>query len=125
MRVLFVCDYGSKKSLMAAAYFNQLAQRRGLDAHAISRGITPDADVPARVRNALREDGIDIGDMSPAPLGDAATDADLLVSFSPEFAAAHTRARSWADVPALSDDFDVARATIQVRVRDLVDELAA
>lgn len=127
MKVLFVCDYGSKKSLMAAEYFNQLAKTRGLNASATSRGITPDAEVPPRVRAALMTDGIDIGAAQPRAFQAEDASSPIIVSFSPEFAAEHadhTGMHSWADVPALSDDFDVAQSEIKKRVNELVQDLA-
>lgn len=37
-QVLFVCEHGNVRSLMAASYFNQLAQERRLLFRAVSRG---------------------------------------------------------------------------------------
>ena len=34
IRVVFVCEHGAAKSLIAAAYFNKLAGERGLSARA-------------------------------------------------------------------------------------------
>lgn len=38
-QVVFVCEHGNVKSLMAASYFNQLAAQRGLRWRAVSREI--------------------------------------------------------------------------------------
>ena len=51
-KVVFVCEHGNVKSLMAASCFNQLAEQRGLPFRAVSRGVAPDSierwtDVPA------------------------------------------------------------------------------
>lgn len=43
--VLFVCEHGSAKSVVAAAHFNRLAEQRGLPFHAISRGTAPDEEM--------------------------------------------------------------------------------
>jgi arsenate reductase (thioredoxin) len=40
-QVLFVCEHGNVKSLMAASYFNQLARERRLPFQAVSRGSPP------------------------------------------------------------------------------------
>ena len=40
--VLFVCEHGAAKSVIAAAYFNQLASEKNLDVRAIERGTNPD-----------------------------------------------------------------------------------
>src|SRR4051812_39669621 len=58
--VLFVCEHGNVKSLMAASYFNQIARERGLHAHAVARGTAPDSDsVPPVIADGLRGDGLD------------------------------------------------------------------
>src|SRR5688572_249911 len=48
--VLFVCEHGSAKSVVAAAHFNRIAADRGLPFRAISRGTAPDPEMaPAAV----------------------------------------------------------------------------
>src|SRR5258706_16004324 len=47
--VVFVCEHGSAKSVLAAAHFNALAKRRGLRVRAISRGTNPDQAIAAPV----------------------------------------------------------------------------
>src|SRR4051812_34549689 len=46
--VLFVCEHGAAKSVIAATYFNQLATARGLAVRATARGADPQrsASVP-------------------------------------------------------------------------------
>ena len=64
-QVLFVCEHGNVKSLMAASYFNQLAAKRGLRLRAISRGSAPDSTtVPPPIIAGLRTDGVDVGGSS-------------------------------------------------------------
>jgi hypothetical protein len=54
-QVVFVCEHGNVKSLMAASYFNTMAQARGLPFRAVSRGSAPDSDtVPDFVRAPQR-----------------------------------------------------------------------
>ena len=48
--ILFVCEHGSAKSVVAAAHFNRIAAARGLPFRAISRGTVPDVEMaPAAV----------------------------------------------------------------------------
>ena len=56
--VVFVCEHGAAKSVVAAAQFNQMAAERGLPFRAISRGTAPDATVPSRVTEGLKRDGL-------------------------------------------------------------------
>ena len=127
--IVFVCEYGSKKSVLAAAYFNHFAAARGLRERAIARGLNPDASIPAGIREVLSADGVQLDDAAPARLerGDAPS-AGRVVSFADTIDGALTdgaELHSWADVPPLSEGFEHARDLIRDRVRALVDELAA
>ncbi len=52
-QIVFVCEHGSVKSLIAASLFERAAAERGLDVHAVSRGVSPDERVPAKIVAAL------------------------------------------------------------------------
>ena len=43
--VVFVCEHGAAKSVVAAQYFNKLAGERGLAVRAVARGAEPQADL--------------------------------------------------------------------------------
>src|SRR5688500_13776071 len=60
--VLFVCEHGTAKSVIAAAHFNRMAAERGLAVRAISRGTAPDATVPSRISEGLKRDGLRLPD---------------------------------------------------------------
>jgi len=126
--VVFVCEFGSKKSLLAACYLNRLAEAQGLNVRAVSRGLTPDSVVPDGIRRALLAEGIDIGAFRPEPLSASDVEqARVVVSFSEDLGAlSPIRApdRVWADLPALSDNYAVARDAIFSQVQRLVAELA-
>lgn len=127
--ILFVCEHGSAKSVLAATYFNQLAAERGLPVRAIARGIQPDQEPPPRVVEELARSGV-----SPCitvPVALSTTDlesAARIVSFDQSEAA--TRAGSsiprdaWDGLPAVSEDFERAAAAIRERVRALVERLS-
>jgi protein-tyrosine-phosphatase len=40
--IIFVCEHGAAKSVIAAAYFNRFAEQRGLNLRAAARGTNPD-----------------------------------------------------------------------------------
>jgi arsenate reductase (thioredoxin) len=66
-QVLFVCEHGNVKSLMAVSYFNQLAQERRLPFRAVSRGTAPDSTtVPPTIIQGLRGDGFDVSSFHPS-----------------------------------------------------------
>ena len=127
-KVVFVCKHGSAKSVIAAAHCRRLAQERGLNVEVISRGVAPDAEIPTGVRNGLRADGIDVGQMKPA----VATAADLkgaakIISFGPDLSALADRTvaiEDWSSTPAVSEDYTAARSYIVKRLQKLLDDLA-
>src|SRR5215210_138109 len=72
--VLFICEHGSAKSVVAAAHFNRIAASRGLPVRAMARGTAPEAEMaPAAVKGLLR-DGLKPDD--PAPIHLAQSDLD-------------------------------------------------
>ena len=122
--VLFVCLHGSAKSMIASAYFERLAARRGVDVRTMSAGVEPDAEIPPRVIQGLLADGIDVRDRRPRPLVPAdVTDASHIVSFGCDLAALApaVTVERWDDVPAVSEDFGRARDAIVARVTRLLD----
>ena len=56
--IVFVCPHGAAKSVMAAAYFRQLADQQGLDYQASCAGTEPDAVVAPHVANLLQSEGV-------------------------------------------------------------------
>jgi hypothetical protein len=69
---VFVCPFGSAKSVVAARFHNRMASERGLPYRAVARGLTPQSTIPAYVREPIRSDGFEIGaDEKPIALADA------------------------------------------------------
>ena len=126
--VVFVCEHGSVKSLMASEYFNRAASERGLPFRAVARGIQPEERVPGRIVERLREDGFDASGFRPQAV--AATDvagAARVVAIGIDVSALPPQAepQQWNDVPPASVDYAAARERIQQHVHALLDELAA
>ena len=63
--VLLVCEHGSVKSLMAATLFRPAGSQRGMSIRAVARGIAPDAQVPKRIVEGLKADGVDVSELKP------------------------------------------------------------
>jgi arsenate reductase (thioredoxin) len=77
--VLFACVQNAGRSQMAAAFFNQMADRRR--ARAISAGTTPAGHVHPEVVESMREVGHHLGKVVPQRLTqELAEGADLLVT---------------------------------------------
>src|SRR5258708_5547845 len=68
--IVFVCEHGSAKSVIATAHFNRLAKEQGLPYRAITRGTQPDAEIPAYIRRGLTSDGLDVAGWIPRRISD-------------------------------------------------------
>jgi len=78
-KVIFACVHNAGRSQMAAAFFNQLADRE--KAEAISAGTEPGLRVHPEVLSAMQEIGIDLSDAKPQKLTEElARDAQLLIT---------------------------------------------
>jgi protein-tyrosine-phosphatase len=128
-QVVFVCEHGNVKSLMAASYFNEMATARGLSVQAISRGSAPDSTtVPTAIADGLRRDGFDVLKFEPRGI----TESDVVLSkrivlINAEMPVAvpsgNVPVERWSDVPAASVDFAAAREALREHVCELVEEL--
>jgi arsenate reductase (thioredoxin) len=128
-KVAFVYLHGSAKSLIAAEYFNRIANERKLPLRATTSGPEPDNEVPENVVAGLGSRGIDVGQYRPTLIAaDQLADADLIVSFAcdggPRLASSKPEER-WDECPAVAADFDIAWTFITGRVEHLIARLAA
>src|SRR5262245_25645337 len=122
--VLFVCLHGSAKSIIASQYFRRFAAEQGVAADSSAAGTEPDAAIPPRVVEGLRQDGIDVRDIRPQPVTPADLErASMVVAFGCKLddPPAGLAIERWDDMPAVSEDFGRARDAIAARVRTLVD----
>ncbi len=79
LKVIFACVHNAGRSQMAAAFFNQLADRT--KAEAVSAGTEPGPRVHPEVLTAMQEIGIDLSNAKPQKLTEElARDAQLLIT---------------------------------------------
>ena len=126
--VVFVCEHGSAKSLVAASFLQRIAKKDGLAIDAVSRGTAPDPSVPAVVIRALREDGFEVGAFRPQALTatDVATSVRVVaigVDLGPLAAQAAARVVRWDGVPPVSTNYAEARRDLTARIEGLLREL--
>jgi arsenate reductase len=126
-QVLFVCEHGTVKSLLATLLFNEYVAEVGLPMRAISRGSAADSVVPVWMKEKLAANHLTIGSFQPRALGHAdLLEAAYVVSFDlPDAVTAGApapRAR-WDSLPPASQDFDGSQRAIKARVHQLVDSL--
>ena len=81
VKVIFACGHNAGRSQMAAAFFNQLADRS--KAEAVSAGTEPGLRVHPEVLAVMQEVGIDLSSAKPQKLTDELVhDAQLLITIS-------------------------------------------
>ena len=79
LKVVFACVHNAGRSQMAAAFFNQLADRQ--KAAAVSAGTEPGLRVHPEVLAVMQEVGIDLSNAKPQKLtDDLAREAQLLIT---------------------------------------------
>ena len=125
-RVVFVCEHGAAKSVIATAYFNKLAAERGLPDRATYRGANPQAELSVSALKGLREDGLAVPSAKPSPItaGDV-TKANHIFAIGcslPSHAASSGKAESWDDVPE-DQGYAAQRDAIKKHVERLLDQL--
>jgi protein-tyrosine-phosphatase len=124
--VVFVCEHGAAKSVIATAYFNKLAAERGLPFRATFRGTTPQDNLSVRAVEGLKADGLAIPSGKPGAISDTdVTEATHIFAIGctlPEKALRSGKAADWSDVP---DDqgYGPMRDAIVRYVTQLLDQL--
>ena len=124
--VIFVCEHGAAKSVIATAYFNKLASERGLPFRATFRGTTPQEALSVRTLAGLKADGVDVPAGKPTAISDGdvanATHIFAIGCTLPDRASKSGKASDWSDVP---DDqgYEPMGDAIVRHVKQLLDEL--
>ena len=124
--ILFVCEHGAAKSVIAAAYFNKLASEANLELRAIARGTSPDAELSPKTVAGLQADSLTPTESIPQKLSLADVEsAKQVVSFCELPNEYQTKAviEQWDTVPPVSEDYDKARDAIVERITRLIEEI--
>jgi protein-tyrosine-phosphatase len=124
--IVFVCEHGAAKSVIATAYFNKLAAERGLQVRATYRGSAPQEALSTRAIEGLKADGLAI----PTDRPSAITDRDVsgaqyvftIGCVLPRSIDGHGKVTDWSDVP---DDqgYEAMRTAIVRHVNELLNSL--
>jgi len=126
--IVFVCEHGAAKSVIAATYFSQLAAARGLTVRAISRGTSPDPEIGTSTRNGLIADGFPAPAMKPTLLSpEEARSALHLITLAAPLPASFSGIPTieWNDKLNVSSNYPQARDVIRAHVEGLINTLAA
>jgi protein-tyrosine-phosphatase len=121
MKILFLCPHGGAKSVMAASYFNRLAQEHALPQVAVAAAAEDPYDaVPEPVAGLLERDGFDVRTFTPRRVeDDALKSATRVIGIGCGLAGVE----HWDDVPQASEDLHGSAAAIRRHVEELVEEL--
>jgi protein-tyrosine-phosphatase len=128
--IVFVCEHGSSKSVVAAELFNRAAAQRGIPVRAISRAVsekTVEAAVPARPVRSLSGDGFDDATFRPQPLTAAeAKNAShvVVINYDADVDAADGL-EHWTIVHPVTLEYDGAKAELSSRIDALMQRLTA
>lgn len=121
--VVFMCQAGGAKSVIAASYFNRAAQEQGLPFVATAVAAeTPYDAVPEPVTQFLANEDIDVASFKPRHVtDDDLSSATKVVSIGCDVA--NTNIERWDDVPKVTDDLPGSAASIRKHVDALIAEL--
>jgi len=126
--VLFICEHGYAKSLVAALHCERLAAARGVALRALSRGVDPGAAVPEAIAAGLAGDGFDVRGFAPsrATRAEISRAAHVVLIAADVDVSARTRpVTRWDDISPLSENYARARGEIVVRLNRLLDGMGS
>ena len=125
--IIFVCEHGAAKSIIAAAYFNKLANEKGLNITALARGTTPDETLSPKAVNGLMEDGLQTTESTPQKLSlTEIKSANKLITFcnlSDEEYHHAVEVEQWENIPPVSENYQIARDAILEKLNSLITTL--
>src|SRR5260370_19887891 len=115
--IVFVCEHGSAKSIIAAAEFERMAKEKGLELNILARGTNPDHEIPKPVRDGLKADGFDVGAPKPIKVSRKdLKDAAKIVSFGPDLKPwldHGTAVLDWSATPSVNENYPTAHDYIR------------
>ncbi len=123
-RIVFVCEHGAAKSIIAAAYFNRMADEAGLNQKAIARGTNPDSELSPKAVAGLMEDGLIPTESTPQKLSaEELATAQQVVTFCklPESYRYKKAVEYWEAVPSVSGNYERARDAILAGLKRLME----
>ena len=121
--VVFVCEHGAAKSIVAATYFNKFAMENGLELRAIARGTNPDSELSPKAMAGLHEDGLAPFESVPQKLSSPDVErAQRVIAFCelPEEYQQKATVEQWENVPPVSENYETARDAIVEKINELI-----
>lgn len=126
LTVLFMCPHNAAKSVLAAAYGQQMAADRQLDWRILTAGTEPDDELSAAVLALLRSEGLPVPEAKPHKVTAAElAAADWIISMGcdlTDLAPADTAIEYWDDIPATSQDLYGAKQAITNHLKQFANQ---
>jgi arsenate reductase len=125
-KIIFVCEHGAAKSVIAASYFNKMAKERNLDYVAECRGTNPDSEVSKGAKDGLTKDNVFDPNTKPKKLLSSDTaNVERIILFTPLPSDLKTNIKTedWSSIQNLDADYDKRRNAIVKKINELLDSL--
>jgi protein-tyrosine-phosphatase len=126
--IIFLCPHNAAKSVIAAAYWQRLADQRGWPVWATSAGTDPDPEVSPQVATALLAEGMDVRAHRPRQVtSEALATAWRVVSLGCDLGVLAPTGRAvdhWDDIPAPSSNLAGALDAIAAHVMQFANACA-
>jgi arsenate reductase len=125
-KIIFVCQHGAAKSVIAASYFNKIAKERNLNFVAECRGVEPDSAVSKTTKDGLANDKVFNPTTKPQKLLNAdTTNTEMIVLFTdlPEDIRTSIKIENWSKIENVDADYSTRRDAIIRKINELLDSL--
>jgi arsenate reductase len=126
-QVVFICEHGSAKSVIAAAYFNKLAKEKNINWHAVSRGTNPDAEISPKTKKLLISENLFDDAVIPQKISQADVDTSqkvILFYPLPEQINGGDKTLNWLEIQSVNGDYGKMRDDIVSKIIPLLSSLA-
>src|SRR5688500_11729234 len=114
-KIIFVCEHGAAKSVIATSYFNKMAKERNLDYTSECRGTDPDSIVSKSVKDGLTKDNVFDPDTKPRKLlisDTANVERIILFTTLPPDMKTNIKTENWSNIQNLDADYEKRRNAI-------------
>ena len=127
-KVVFICEHGAAKSVIAAAYFNKLVRERNLNWEGVCRGTNPDSTLTAGTREGLLTDNLLDKTLVPKKLSYSDTigvSKIILFTTLPDDFDTNIQTEDWSTLPGIDVNYSARRDAILKKLSILLDSLEA
>jgi arsenate reductase (thioredoxin) len=125
-KVIFVCQHGAGKSVIAAAYFNKMAKERNLNYIGEYRGVAPDSAVSPSAKEGLIQDNVFDPNAKPQKFVSSETEnVERIILFTqlPEAMPLSIKTENWSKIENVDGDYITRRDAIVKKLDELLDSI--